>query len=86
MSSESITLKERVSRLEYWRDGNGAEGAEERLQDVETVASQCVQKADCQLQHESLEHKIDSLVSTNWIKGILELLLVVAAAIKIFLE
>jgi len=85
MSSASITLKERVSRLEYWRDGNGAEGAEDRLQDVETASSQCVRKIDCQRQHERLEHKIDSLVSTNWIKGIFELMLVIAAAIKIFI-
>lgn len=78
-------MTSRVQLLEYWRDGNGAKGAEERLQDVEMVASQCIRKADCQLQHDRLEKKIDSLVSTNWVKGILELLLVIAAAIKIFL-
>ncbi len=84
MSSESMTS--RVRLLEHWRDGDGAKGAEERLQDVETVASQCVRKADCQLQHDRLEKKIDSLVSANWVKGIIELLLVIAAAIKLFME
>jgi len=29
-------LGDRVGRLEYWRDGNGAQGAEHRLQQVES--------------------------------------------------
>jgi len=29
------TLSERVGRIEWWRDGNGAQGAERRLQQVE---------------------------------------------------
>lgn len=29
------TIEQRVDRLEYWRNGNGAKGAEARLQEVE---------------------------------------------------
>lgn len=85
MSNDAVTLKDRVSRLEYWRDGNGAPGAEERLQEVESIAPLCVKKQEYQYQYEKLEKKIDSLVSTNWVKSVFELMLVIAAAIKIFI-
>ena len=29
-------MENRVNRLEYWRDGNGSKGAEQRLQSIET--------------------------------------------------
>ena len=32
---DCIEMHNRVRSLEYWRDGNGAKGAEERLQSIE---------------------------------------------------
>ena len=33
---DCIEMHNRVRSLEYWRDGNGAKGAEQRLQSIET--------------------------------------------------
>jgi len=32
---EHSIVVEKIKRLEYWRDGNGAKGAEQRLQQIE---------------------------------------------------
>jgi hypothetical protein len=43
-------LEVRLVRLEHWRDGNGARGAEERLQEVE----QAVRQAELRHQGEDI--------------------------------
>lgn len=47
LENECSDLSDRTHRLEFWRDGNGAKGAEARLQGVEVnivKLSACVEK------------------------------------------
>lgn len=36
---DCIEMYSRVKSLEHWRDGNGAKGAEQRLQSIETTVN-----------------------------------------------
>ena len=68
---------QRVSKLEYWRDGNGAKGAEERIQDVEKYCINKVEIVDCKEYqnniHGSVRELRKEIKKVNWQNSLITL-------------
>jgi hypothetical protein len=71
------TMARRIRDLEYWRNGNGSKGAEERLRDVETLAEEVKTGKACTAKDTlgSIQKKIDKLEKQSiWILLLLGIL------------
>jgi len=76
-------IGQRVSKLEYWRDGNGSRGVEERVQDVENTmitearANELINRSS----RETAEHVIDTLAKqgNHRFRDVMQLLIGVGA-------
>ncbi len=75
-------LRTEVTKLSVWKKGNGAKGAEERLQEVEEVTSTFATKKDMKDMEERIVNRI--LVRKNSFKDWVKLLSPYFATIATF--